>query len=295
MNPDWVAVDWGTTNMRAFAMSDTGEVLGRVTSDRGMGTLTPAEFSPTLEAALADWALADTVPVIACGMVGARQGWVEAEYRAVPCAPVSTTATRAPASRPVLIVPGLSQSDPADIMRGEETQIAGYLLSDPDFAGTLCLPGSHTKWAAIDTGRIERFRTVMTGETFSALTKHTILRLTMDDGWDDDTFRAAVSEGFSNPAALTTALFALRSTAMLHGVPPGTAAARASGLLIGMELAHCEAFWRDRSVVLIGADHLSQRYATALDTLGNSPITTDADTCTLAGLKAAWAELKDTL
>ena len=128
--PDWIALDWGTTRLRAFAMADTGEVLDRAESPAGMGRLEgAAAFEAALVALVGPWLPADRVTeVIACGMVGARQGWIEAPYAAVPCAPQAGGAVAAPTTDPrlaVRILPGLSQRAPADVMRGEETQIAG--------------------------------------------------------------------------------------------------------------------------------------------------------------------------
>ena len=121
LKPDWIAVDWGTSNMRAWAMSASGTVLDEVRSDRGMGSLKPAEFEQALRDAIAPWDHKGA-PMIACGMVGAKQGWIEAPYAAAPCQPQSRF-TAAPTRDPrlnVQIIAGVSQSEPADVMRGEE-------------------------------------------------------------------------------------------------------------------------------------------------------------------------------
>ncbi|MDZ4136757.1 MAG: 2-dehydro-3-deoxygalactonokinase, partial [Paracoccaceae bacterium] len=127
--PDWIAVDWGTTHLRATAMGPEGPGATVQSSD-GMGCLAPAEFEAALLRLIGAW-LPDgrVTPVLACGMVGSRQGWAEAAYRTVPCTPLDATALRAVQTRdPRLsfhIAPGLRQDRPADVMRGEETQIAG--------------------------------------------------------------------------------------------------------------------------------------------------------------------------
>ena len=151
MKADWIAVDWGTSNLRAWAMGASG-VLDHGESHEGMGTLSRDGFEPALLRVVSPW-LQDgrVMPVIACGMVGARQGWIEAVYRAVPCSPVSAAQmTVAPTSDSrirVHIAPGLSQDRPADVMRGEETQIAGALALNPGFDCVLwqtayCQPSS---------------------------------------------------------------------------------------------------------------------------------------------------------
>ena len=146
---DWIAVDWGTTNLRVWAMDAASRVLGNGGSAEGMGTLDRAGFEPALMRLIGGWLPAEgRVPVVACGMVGSRQGWVEAPYRPVPCVPLAKGQMARPDTRDtrlaVQVVPGLKQDHPADVMRGEETQLWGAGLP----AGSCCvLPGTHSKWA----------------------------------------------------------------------------------------------------------------------------------------------------
>ncbi|MEO0743952.1 MAG: 2-dehydro-3-deoxygalactonokinase, partial [Pseudomonadota bacterium] len=152
----WIAVDWGTSHLRAWLMARDGAVLDRRSSDDGMGGLARDGFAPALHALVGD---ALPAPVLACGMVGSRQGWAEAPYAAVPCAPPTIHAAVTVPGADVRILPGVKQDSPADVMRGEETQIAGFLARTPGFDGVICLPGTHTKWAHISAGEIVSFRT----------------------------------------------------------------------------------------------------------------------------------------
>ncbi len=292
MNPDWIAVDWGTTRLRAWAM-DGRSPVAEAASEDGMGRLTRDGFAPALHGLLEALAPGTSVPVIACGMVGARQGWVEAPYRQVPCTPVGGPLTRAGDGGSVHIVPGLRQDRPAaDVMRGEETQIAGFLGLNPGFDGTICLPGTHTKWAQISAGEVVSFQTAMTGELFGALRDHTVLSHTLDDADDEAAFAEAVSDGMSRPEALAQRLFALRARHLLEGTAAGSGA-RASGLLIGAELAHARPYWLGMPVAVVGERGLAARYAAALRAQGAAPMVTRADACTLAGLGAARKILKE--
>ncbi|MEO1952314.1 2-dehydro-3-deoxygalactonokinase [Thioclava sp.] len=283
--PDWIAADWGTTHLRVWAMRGR-EVLDRRSSEQGMGKLTPAEFGPVLENAVAGWGAA---PVVTCGMVGSRQGWAEAPYAPVPCA-AQPRLVRVPdhAARPVFIACGLRQDSPPDVMRGEETQIAGFLLRTPDFEGTICLPGTHTKWVALRAGRIERFRSCMTGEIYDLLAHRSVLRHTIGEGCSDmAAFDAAVAEALADPAAAYGALFALRAGALLGAQSPETAACRLSGLLIGWELSATRDLWQGQPVALIGSPVLSPLYTRALAGCGIQAASHDAEDVTLAGLYAA--------
>lgn len=295
IGPDWIAVDWGTTHLRAWAMSASGTVLAEAASDRGMGVLAPAAFEPALRALIAPWMAGDVV-CVACGMIGARQGWTEAAYAAVPCAPLGDGLTRAPvtgSSLTVHIVPGLSQDSPADVMRGEETQIAGFLALNPGWDGVLCLPGTHTKWAEVSAGEVVSFRTCMTGDLFAAIVGHTVLRhSTAGDGHDDAAFDVAVADSLSRPEAIAARLFSLRAEGLLHGLRPAAARSRLSGHLIGAELAATRTYWLGRQIAVIGAGGLAGLYVRALAAQGAPATQADAGRATLAGLTAAWRRLR---
>lgn len=291
---DWIAVDWGTSQVRAWAMRDAAPIAD-MHSDQGMGTLAKDEFEGALLALIDPWLGAQKMTVVACGMVGARQGWAEATYTKVPCAPVSQNQTQPDVSDSRLdvhILPGLSQSAPADVMRGEETQIAGYLARDPSFDGVICLPGTHTKWVQISAGEVVSFRTFMTGEIFALLSKSSVLRHSLAKGWDEDAFAQAVSDGLSKPEAMASRFFSIRAESLLAGLDGASATARLSGLLLGAELAAARAYWLGQRIVLIGNAKLAEHYATALDLQGVASETMDATEITLAGLRTAYKQIK---
>lgn len=289
VNPAWIAVDWGTSNLRVWAMSGDGKVLAETSSDEGMGKLNRDGFEPALVRLIAPW-LAERPPVVACGMVGSRQGWCEAPYRTVPCSPLDRGAQiMAPTTDPrlkVSIAPGLKQIAPADVMRGEETQIAGALRLMPGYDGVLCLPGTHSKWVHISAGEVVSFQTFMTGEMFALLSEASVLRHGMQGatGWDDAAFDAAVSDALSKPERLGARLFSLRAEGLIAGLTPQAARARLSGLLIGTELAAAKPYWLGQRVTLIGAEKLSAAYARALFAQGVDAQRLNATDCTLAGL-----------
>lgn len=296
---DWIAVDWGTSHLRVWGMSRAGAVKFRKTSDAGMGTLTRDGFEPALLDLVGDTLGTGTSPVVVCGMAGSRQGWAEAKYVATPCAaPGIDRATLVPtqdARLSVHILPGVKQTSPADVMRGEETQIAGFLALNHKFDGVICLPGTHTKWVHISAGEIVSFRTFMTGELFALLSQHSVLRHNVTgNGWDAEAFADAVSSGLSNPADLAARLFSIRAEGLLNDLHADQARARLSGLLIGGELAAARPYWLGQHVALIGDDKLCKAYGDALGAQGLPVERTDADRMTLEGLKAAYAGLRET-
>lgn len=296
--PDWIAVDWGTTHLRVWLMSAAGKVLERRDSDKGMSGLARDAFEPTLHALLQD-KLADTpLPVLVCGMAGSRQGWAEAPYVAVPCAPpgvADATHLSVPAME-VFILPGVKQASPADVMRGEETQIAGFLSGEPDYDGVLCLPGTHNKWVHISAGEIVSFRTFMTGELFDLISTRSVLRHSVNtDGWDQSAFDAALADTMSRPADLAAKLFSLRAEGLLENLSAEAARARLSALLIGAELAAAKPYWLGQQVVILGEDTVARAYETALAAQGAAARVVEAENATLAGLISAYNSLKKAL
>ncbi len=289
--PDWIAADWGTTHLRLWAMRGH-EVLERRATDQGMGKLSPADFGAVMETAVEGWGAA---PVVTCGMVGSRQGWFEAPYAPVPCA-AAPRLVRVPdhEARPVYIACGVRQDSPPDVMRGEETQIAGLLLREPDFNGTVCLPGTHTKWVGLRDGKIMRFQSCMTGEIFDLLSRQSVLRHSLGGAGDDlAAFEAACSQAYVNPALAYGALFGLRAGVLLGDLDANAATARLSGLLIGWELAATHEIWSGGSVALIGSPVLGPLYTRALALCGISATVHDVEDVTLAGLYAAQQTIGD--
>jgi 2-dehydro-3-deoxygalactonokinase len=278
-------------------MSPQNAVLAEAASADGMGSLARDGFEPALLNLVAPWLGPGRTRVIACGMVGSRQGWVEAPYRAVPCAPLGPPLAIAPAADPrltVRIVPGLKQTRSPDVMRGEETQIAGFLFANPGFDGVLCLPGTHSKWVHVSAGEVVSFASFMTGELFALLSERSVLRHGLAEGWDDTAFAEAVSDALSRPERLAGGLFAIRAAGLLGQLTGAAARARLSGLLIGAELAASRPYWLGQPVALIGAERLADLYAAALAAQGAAPTRADATAMTLAGLAAARALTRET-
>jgi len=293
---DWIAVDWGNTHLRAWAMVGDA-VKAEASSDDGMGALDRDGFEPALLRLIEPWLGQGRMRVVTCGMVGARQGWSEAPYVEVPKKPCDLMPVQAIARDQrlnVMIVPGLKQSDPADVMRGEETQIAGFLSTNKDFDGVLCLPGTHTKWVRISAEEVVSFQTCMTGEMFQLLAQNSVLRYSVagHDG-DQDAFADAVSDIISRPEKLAQRLFSLRAENVLNGLDPHVARARLSGYLIGAELASTKPYWLGQDVAIAGTLKLADAYAAALKTQGVIARVYDAAPLTRVGLARVHAALTE--
>ena len=297
---DWIAVDWGASRLRAWAMAAGAGPLAHAQAATGMGALAPQDYDAALIALAGGWLRGEgATPVVVCGMAGAREGWAAAPYAdiATPLKQIAQGAV-APQSDPrldVRILPGLKQDTPPEVMRGEETQLAGLLRLRPGFAGLVALPGTHSKWARVAEGRVTAFRSVMTGEMFALLAGQSVLRHAMPpdlSSLDDAAFTAAAQAAFARPAEAVAALFSTRAAHLLGQATAAQAGGRLSGLLIGMELAAAAAlFPGDGPVTLIGEAALCARYAGALAAVGRAGEMIDGAKATLAGLTAAHAHL----
>lgn len=286
----WIAVDWGTTNLRVWLMSG-GQVVEAKSANTGMGSLKPNEFEPALLKLISGWLDVhsdEKMQIVACGMVGARLGWMEAPYAEVPCSPVTGQFVQPQANDARLdmnILSGLCQMDPPDVMRGEETQIAGFISERQDTSGILCMPGTHSKWINLQEGIVNQFTTAMTGELYSMICEHSILKsLTDKKSFDGDEFAKGVAKAVQAPEMIFNSIFSLRARAVLHGSNQVETAAFLSGLLIGSEITSIIKNMPTGELYLLGSGKLGDLYGQAFDILEHSFEKVDVTELTLKGL-----------
>ncbi|QRM54490.1 2-dehydro-3-deoxygalactonokinase [Sinorhizobium sp. BG8] len=294
--PAYVAVDWGTSSFRLWLMASDGTVIAERRSGEGMTTAATAGFAKVLDAHLDAAGAPSGLPVIICGMAGARQGWTEAGYidtpaalASIPAAAVSVPGT----SADIRILPGLAQRGASpDVMRGEETQLLGALDGLGGGRHLVCMPGTHSKWVRVEGDSVSGFSTFMTGEIFDALSKHTILSHSVADGGAVDgtgsAFRDAVSAVRADPALFTSRLFAVRAGQLLDKLANADAKARLSGTLIGVELAGALGTMpAGTPIALVASGSLGALYESAFEVFGIKPAIIDADQAVRIGLAAA--------
>ncbi|UFP98610.1 2-dehydro-3-deoxygalactonokinase [Pseudomonas fitomaticsae] len=299
-----IALDWGTTSLRAYKLGAGGQVLAQRSLSFGIMQLpkTPRVingrecsdgFELAFDEACGDWLDAQPdLPVIACGMVGSAQGWREASYRDTPANVAdlgkSLQTVRSLRGVDVHIVPGVIQrSTLPNVMRGEETQVLGVLQNLPDEAGgdlLIGLPGSHSKWVEVADGCITRFDTFMTGEVFAVLSEHSILGRTQQHSatFDAEAFDRGVQVALSaeGEIGVLSTLFSARSLGLTGELSATAQPDYLSGLLIGHELTALAAVQQRRrnsthlpSIILIGNAQLCARYSRALDACGFARVT----------------------
>jgi 2-dehydro-3-deoxygalactonokinase len=267
-----IAVDWGTTSCRAALLDEGGAILDRRGEAPGILHVPRGDFAEALDRLIQDW---PDVPVVLSGMIGSRQGWVEAPYVRTPIDldGLGRELVAVPASRraPVRLVPGVMHDGAwPDVMRGEETQIVGVLGRLAGSDGTIVLPGTHSKHAVVSGDRIVAFKSFMTGEVFAALSGHTILARLMQPApsFDAAAFDRGVVMGAEagTPGALLSRVFSTRTLGLFDRLAPAAAGDYLSGLLIGAEVSALGG--RARPVLLVGSGDLTRRYEAACRSLG---------------------------
>jgi 2-dehydro-3-deoxygalactonokinase len=288
--PQLIGLDWGTSSLRAYLLGKNGACLAQASGAFGILNVAAADFDPVYLRLCAGWQREyGPLPVLASGMIGSRQGWLEAPYVPCPATPVQIAASlvslQASDGARIHIVPGLScrsaQGMP-DVMRGEETQLLGVIETGGD--ALWVLPGTHSKWARSSSGGIEGFATYMTGELYALLRAHSILgRLMPDDAdaapqADPAAFQRGVSCGLSAAADLARKLFSVRTLGLFGEIAPEALADYLSGLLLGAEIRDALAQSPTAAEIgLIGEPELCERYRWALEIAGVRARTHSAD------------------
>jgi 2-dehydro-3-deoxygalactonokinase len=279
-----IGLDWGTTSFRAYRVDGGGGVLEAKSAPVGILRVPQGDFESVFEREIGPWlAAAPELPVIASGMITSRQGWIEVPYCPCPAGSAEIAGALVPhqtgGARIIHFVPGLSivgVDGVPDVIRGEETQIIGAVGGAGGAAPgrwLLVLPGTHSKWALVENGRLVWFATFMTGELFAVLKEHSILgRLMAGDADDEDAFRRGLAYARTSGGGLLKRLFSARTLGLFGELPESGIASYLSGLLIGTELREAlgglELPRPDQEITVVGSSELRGRYLEAIEAAG---------------------------
>jgi 2-dehydro-3-deoxygalactonokinase len=277
-----LALDWGTTSLRGALLDAQGAVLDERAFARGILTIAPGGFAEVFDASFGDWARTGVPLCLISGMAGSKQGWAEAPYCACPAGFADLAGQlrwieHSSLAIPVAIVPGLRceselQADGLppvpDVMRGEEVQIFGAIRHTGRTNGIFVLPGTHSKWAEVQDGRVRQFQTFMTGEFFALLSQHSLLARSIlaDAPFDPAAFAQGVARARSGAGLLHNA-FGTRTLSLFESMAAPALASYLSGLVIGEEL-RARHLQPGAELVLVGSSTLVQRYSHALSQHG---------------------------
>lgn len=287
-----LAVDWGTSSFRLMHLGADGDLINQISSSKGISKLSVEEMEPylleqinTLNPELL------SSPIIMCGMIGSAIGWQEVAYAPCPTDPsglASQLERLNVESVNAYIVPGLNTVSPLglpDVMRGEETQVVGWLAqaSEADKKDSiLCLPGTHAKWVQISEGKVENFNTALTGELFAVLKENSILARGEQEQ-NDAAFALGLEASKKSPA-LAHLLFSTRAGMLAGNFKAEHSASYLSGLVIGSDVGGALAAIETDTVHLIGGSALAALYEKAIEAYGAKVEILEGDVASAKGL-----------
>lgn len=292
--PYCALIDWGTSSFRLWLVDAQGRVLGERRSDEDMMRAGEIGFASVLGSHLIALDVPEAVPVVISGMAGARQGWVEAPYVDVPASleSLARAAVHVPyATRDVHILPGIAQNDAEapNVMRGEETQLAG--IGESHAGGLVCMPGTHCKWVSLEGGRVTGMSSFMTGEIFAVLARHSILKHAVDAGAPFDAghpvFLKAARRALAAPAQTLSMIFPIRAGQLLGFERHEDGAPHLSGVLIGSEVAAARERYGAGPVWLVASQRLAAFYSPIMEQAGFTVSLVDGERAVRVGLLAA--------
>lgn len=267
-----IVVDWGTTSLRATLVDRSGNEMENIETPQGISSLNKGDHEEVLMATLAPWfSIHGALPIAALGMITSRNGWIEVPYVACPAGPAELAAGSLRKSLPngseLVFLPGLADASRRpfpDVMRGEEIQVAGHGLADD---ATIIIPGTHSKWAKVKTGRIESFQTFVTGEIFALLLNNSfIARGATQPPVDDPEAYLQGLEEAKISAAMLSLLFSARTGGLAGKLTADQLRSYVHGLLIGQEFRQArEAGWYSEGdeATIVGNDGLNELYVIA--------------------------------
>ena len=248
---------------------ENNNVIDQVFTQEGMKFVDQKEFENTLVKNITPWKKKfDINIVIASGMVGAKQGWIEVPYIKSPCniRNLNFKTINILDDINVHILSGVSQSNPSDVMRGEETQIAGFLLNNIGFNGSICLPGTHSKWVNLNSYNIQKFTTFLTGELYEIIKKYSILNHSINTTeHDDEIVKSAADLIIENPSLISNKLFEIRAENLLKNSNKISSNSKLVGYLLGIELSGSKTYWENKDLVIIGSSNLNKYYELILN------------------------------
>ncbi|HFR4563981.1 MAG: 2-dehydro-3-deoxygalactonokinase [Enterobacter sichuanensis] len=285
MTSRYIAIDWGSTNLRAWLYQGE-QCLESRQSEAGVTRLNGKSPEAVLADVTQNWRDGAT-PVVMAGMVGSNVGWKVAPYLPVPAHFSAIGEQLTSVGDNIWIIPGLSVSrdDNHNVMRGEETQLLGARTLSP--SSVYVMPGTHCKWVQADTEQIHDFRTVMTGELHHLLLNHSLVGAGLpEQETSPEAFTAGLERGLASPDVLPS-LFEIRASHVLGTLPREQVSEFLSGLLIGAEVASMRDFVaQGQAITIVAGSSLASRYEQALRRAGHDVSTVSGDTAFQAGIRS---------
>ncbi|CAH3849561.1 2-dehydro-3-deoxygalactonokinase [Klebsiella michiganensis] len=280
---DYIAVDWGSTQLRGWLIRN-GQCVGTKQLPLGITRLNGRAPADVFAEHLAPWRGAEALPVLMAGMIGSDAGWQAVPYLDCPAAIDAPGQQLCAVAEGVWIIPGLkiAQGGEFNVMRGEETQLLGAWQLAP--AECYVLPGTHCKWVQVTDGMVRHFATAMTGELHHLLMTQSLIGKGLPARQADEAaFEQGLEKGLAQPS-LISELFAARAARVLGALAATSVSDYLSGLLIGAEVATLGQRYRTSGVTLVGDPALNARYSRAMRACGMTVNSCSGDEALLGGM-----------
>lgn len=284
MTARYIAIDWGSTNLRAW-LYQGDKCLESRQSEAGVTRLKGKSPEAVLAEVTQNWRDSAT-PVVMAGMVGSNVGWKIAPYLPVPAHFSAIGEQLTSVGDKIWIIPGLcvSRDDNHNVMRGEETQLLGARTLSP--SSVYVMPGTHSKWVRADNAQIHDFRTMMTGELHHLLLRYSLVGAGLPKQETSPVaFTAGLERGLATPAILPQ-LFEVRASHVLGTLPRAQVSEFLSGLLIGAEVATLSESFDARQITIVAGDALAERYQQAFSAIGRHATVVSGEKAFLAGIRS---------
>ena len=283
---DYIAVDWGSTQLRGWLIRN-GQCVETKQLPMGITRLNGRSPTDVFAEHLAPWRGAQALPVLMAGMIGSDAGWQAVPYLDCPTAIDAPGRQLCAVAEGVWIIPGLKIEQDGDfnVMRGEETQLLGARTLSP--SSVYVMPGTHCKWVQADAEQIHDFRTVMTGELHHLLLNHSLVGAGLPEQKSSpEAFAAGLARGIACPVVLPQ-LFEVRASHVLGDLPREQVSEFLSGLLIGAEVASMRDFIaHEQAITIVAGASLTSRYEQAFRAVGLTVSTVPGDTAFQAGIRS---------
>lgn len=285
----WAAVDWGANSYKAFLMKK-GNLVDTKVGNQGVLQVEDQAFEAALKQLIDPWLSAhDEFPIILSGLVGARDGWVEAPYIRTPCSSVEIQGgvVTVPTNqlKNVFIVPGILHSgeDYPEVLRGEEVSIIGAVKEQTISDGWILRPGEYSKLVRVTDSAVSFFSTYITGELYRILDQYS--SLCRHTGIEQKTSSIDFMTGVRTSlklGCLTKVLFSVSTRQIVSQIEAEHVGSYLSGLLVGHEFRDIKSMGLD-DIVVVGSGELMELYQLAFDEFSIKTTLIDSDRAYLSG------------
>ena len=291
--------NWGNTHLRAFGLNSEGVKVTEVRTGPGVLQVPIDQQKQVWLELTADWTKSSPdASHLLCGAVGSNIGWLPAGYVECPTSlhKIGSRIRRVSVDGvDIGVVPGLATSTPLgepDRLRGEETELLGWLSQTDQTDAIVCIPGTHCKWLCVANGTVQTFVTGFVGELFELLKTHSILIGDAMQSDDRQAFQSGLDLARSSSGDLTHLLFSVRARQLSGELSPSGASDFLSGLIIGADVRGALDLLdvHGKSISIVASTALAEAYKTALRSYSIEADTLSSLEATVLGFSALQAQ-----